>query len=232
LLRLEKVSTYYRNFEAVKGISLWVGHREMVSLVGANGAGKSTVLRTACGLLRPKKGKVVFKDEEITHLKTAGRVKKGIVYCPEGRKLFPDMTVMENLEMGGFLCNDRFQSNLKRVFDLFPVLQERKGQKVASLSGGQQQMVAIGRTLMSGPEMILFDEPSTGLAPIVVAGLMDVIKRLNQEGMSILLVEQNVNFALEISHRGYVLENGNVVLEGTVDELKHNSRVKESYLGG
>ncbi len=232
MLRLDEISTYYRNFEAVKGISLGVTHREMVSLVGANGAGKSTVLKTACGLLPPKKGKIFFKDEDITHLKTAGRVKKGIVYCPEGRKLFPEMTVMENLEMGGFLCNDRLLSNLKRVFDLFPVLQERKTQKVGSLSGGQQQMVAIGRTLMSSPEMILFDEPSTGLAPIVVAGLMAVIKRLNEEGMSILLVEQNVNFALEISQRGYVLENGNIVLEGTVEELKRNSRVKESYLGG
>jgi branched-chain amino acid transport system ATP-binding protein len=232
LLRLEGVSTCYGKFEAIKGISLNVERREMVTLVGANGAGKSTTLRTICGLEKPKKGRILLEGEEITFMETVDRVRRGVVYCPEGRKLFHDMTVMENLEMGAYTCSQGIEGNLRQVFDLFPVLNQRRGQRAGSLSGGEQQMVAIGRTLMSGPQLILFDEPSTGLAPILVLELMKVIKLLNEQGKTILLVEQNVPFALEISKRGYIIENGRIVLEGDVSALKDNREVKEAYLGG
>lgn len=232
MLRLEDVSTYYGKFEAIKGISLDVQQREMVTLIGANGAGKSTILRTICGLEKPKKGKILLEGEEITFLETVDRVRRGIVYCPEGRKLFYDMTVMENLEMGAYTCSQGIEESLRQVFDLFPVLSQRRGQRAGSLSGGEQQMLAIGRTLMSGPRVILFDEPSTGLAPILVLELMKVIKLLNEQGKTILLVEQNVPFALEISRRGYIIENGRIVLEGEVSALKDNREVKEAYLGG
>jgi branched-chain amino acid transport system ATP-binding protein len=232
LLRLENVSTYYGKFEAIKGISLDVQQREMVTLIGANGAGKSTILRTICGLEKPKKGKILLENQEITFLETVDCVRRGIVYCPEGRKLFRDMTVMENLEMGAYTSPQGIEENLDRVFELFPVLSQRRGQRAGSLSGGEQQMLAIGRTLMSGPRVILFDEPSTGLAPILVLELMKVIKLLNEQGKTILLVEQNVPFALEISRRGYIIENGRIVLEGEVSALKDNKEVKEAYLGG
>jgi branched-chain amino acid transport system ATP-binding protein len=232
LLRLEGVSTYYGKFEAIKEISLNVEQREMVTLIGANGAGKSTILRTICGLEKPKKGKIFLETEEITFLDTVDRVRRGIVYCPEGRKLFHDMTVLENLELGAYTAPHAFEENLRGVFDLFPVLGKRRGQRAGSLSGGEQQMLAIGRTLMSGPQVILFDEPSTGLSPILVLELMNVIKLLNERGKTILLVEQNVPFALEISRRGYIIENGRIVLEGEVSALKDNKEVREAYLGG
>jgi branched-chain amino acid transport system ATP-binding protein len=231
VLRLEGVSTFYRNFEAIREISLQVEQGEIATLVGANGAGKTTLMRTICGLNRAKKGRITYGKKEITAWSTIRRVKEGIVYCPEGRKLFHEMTVLENLEMGAYLCRAQVKENLTRVFDLFPRLRERKAQTAASLSGGEQQMVAIGRTLMASPKLILFDEPSTGLAPMVVNELMNVIKRLNERGMTILLVEQNVNFALDICQKGYILENGRIVLEGDVAALKGNEKVKESYLG-
>jgi len=232
LLRLENVSTYYGKFEAIKGISLDVQEREMVALIGANGAGKSTILRTICGLEKPKKGRILLGEQEITFLETIERVRKGIVYCPEGRKLFHDMTVMENLEMGAYTSSRGIEKNLCQVFELFPILSRRRGQRAAFLSGGEQQMLAIGRTLMSGPSVILFDEPSTGLAPILVLELMKVIRLLNEQGKTILLVEQNVPFALEISKKGYIVENGRIVLEGKVSVLRDNKKVKEAYLGG
>lgn len=232
MLRLENVSTYYGKFEAIKAICLEVRREERVTLIGANGAGKTTTLRTICGLERPKKGKIFLEDEEITFLETVDRVRRGVVYCPEGRKLFHDMTVMENLEMGAYTCLSRMKENLCWVFELFPMLSQRRGQRAGSLSGGEQQMLAIGRTLMSGPKVILFDEPSTGLAPILVLELMRVVKVLNEQGKTILLVEQNVPFALEISMRGYIMENGRIVLEGEVSALKDNKKVKEAYLGG
>ncbi len=232
MLSLEGVSTFYRNFEAIKEISIQVQEGEIVVLVGANGAGKTTLMRTICGLNRPRKGRIVYGEKDITAWSTIKRVKEGIAYCPEGRKLFHEMTVLENLEMGCYLCRHQLKQNLSRVFDLFPRLRERRSQMTASLSGGEQQMVAIGRTLMAGPKLILFDEPTTGLAPIVVNELMGVIVRLNESGITVLLVEQNTQFALEICRKGYILENGRVVLEGEASELKDNERVKQSYLGG
>ncbi len=233
LLELEGVSTFYGKFEAIRGISFDVKEGEMVTLIGANGAGKTTILRTICGLIKPGKGKILYGEQEITLWGTVHRVKRGIAYCPEERKLFNDMTVMENLEMGAYTCSQSIEKHLRQVFELFPALKERKAQRAGSLSGGEQQMVAIGRTLMSGPRLILFDEPSTGLAPILVLELLKVIKLLNdQQGKTILLVEQNVSFALEISQRGYIVENGRIVMEGEVSELKNNEGVKEAFLGG
>lgn len=232
MLKVDSISTYYRKFEAIKGISFSLDRREMIALIGANGAGKSTTLRTIAGLNKPKRGRIYFENEDITFLETVDRVRKGISYCPEGRKLFADMTVMENLEMGAYTCGKDAGRNLRMVFELFSILSRRGTQKAGSLSGGEQQMLAIGRTLMSSPKLILFDEPSTGLAPILIAELMNIIKRLNDQGRTIILVEQNVAFALEISQRGYILENGRMVLEGDASALKVNNEVKEAYLGG
>jgi len=232
LLRIDNVSTYYGKFEAVKEISLYVEKGELVTLIGANGAGKTTIMRSICGLNKPKKGKILFEDQDITFTDPVARVKMGIIYCPEGRKLFPDMTVIENLEMGAYTCESAFKKNLRGVFELFPILGERKGQKTGSLSGGEQQMLAIGRSLMSEPKLALFDEPSTGLAPILVMELMKSIKFLSEQGRTILLVEQNVAFAFEVSHRGYIIETGKIVLEGRILELRENKQVKEAYLGG
>lgn len=232
MLKVDSISTYYKKFEAIKGISFSLAEREIVALIGANGAGKSTTLRTIAGLNKPTEGRIYFENEDITFSETVDRVKKGISYCPEGRKLFPDMTVMENLEMGAYACGKDARRNLKTVFELFSLLSHRATQRAGSLSGGEQQMLAIGRTLMASPKLILFDEPSTGLAPILVAELMNIIKRLNNQGRTIILVEQNVAFALEISQRGYILENGRMVLEGDASALKVNNEVKEAYLGG
>ncbi|MFH1351437.1 MAG: ABC transporter ATP-binding protein [Pseudomonadota bacterium] len=232
MLTLERISTYYGKFRAIAEISLFVEESEMVALVGANGAGKTTVLRSVSGLERPKEGRLLFKDRDITTTNMVERVKMGIVYCPEGRKLFSDMTVLENLEMGAYLRGEDLKKNLKRVIDLFPALEGRRGQRAESLSGGEQQMLAIGRTLMSSPQLILFDEPSVGLAPFLVKKLGGVVERLNKEGRTILLVEQNVSFALGISRRGYIIENGRIVLEGDVSRLKDNEEVRKAYLGG
>jgi branched-chain amino acid transport system ATP-binding protein len=232
LLRLEELSTFYGNFEAVRAVSLRVDRGELVGIIGANGAGKSTVLRTICGLVRRGSGAIFLDGEDISALSTEARVARGLVYCPEDRKLFRDMTVLENLEMGAYARPEGFRSNLARVFALFPVLAERRHVAAGALSGGQQQMLAIGRTLMSGPRLVLFDEPSTGLAPIIAEQLMDVIGQLNRNGMTAILVEQNVNLALDIVGRSYVLENGRVVLEGASGALRADERVKQSYLGG
>jgi branched-chain amino acid transport system ATP-binding protein len=232
LLTLENLSTFYGKFEAIKGISLAVENRELVAIIGANGAGKTTLLRTICGLNKPKKGKILLDSQDVTHMSTIERVKRGIIYCPEGRKLFPEMTVLENLEMGAYTCSQTFSGNIKKIFSLFPVLESRKSQAAVSLSGGEQQMLAIGRTLMSDPELVLFDEPSTGLAPLIAEELITVIKKLNDEGKTILLVEQNVNLALNISQRGYVIENGKIVLEDNAAALMENEEVRISYLGG
>jgi branched-chain amino acid transport system ATP-binding protein len=232
LLTLRDVSTFYRQFEALRSVSLEVAPGEMVGIIGANGAGKTTMLRTICGLERNRKGAIVFDGEDISRLDTVARTTRGLVYCPESRKLFPDMTVRENLEMGAYLRPQEMARNLARVLDLFPILAERQRVLAKSLSGGQQQMLAIGRALMSNPRLLLFDEPSTGLAPLVAEQLMQVIATLNKESMTVLLVEQNVNLALEFVHRGYVLENGRTIRSGSAQELRNDEEIKRSYLGG
>jgi len=232
LLSLENLSTFYGNFEAIKGISMSVEQGELVAVIGANGAGKTTLMRTICGLHKPKIGRIMFADIDITSLGPVERVKKGIVYCPEGRMLFPEMKVSDNLEMGAYTCIDDLKKNFDKVLALFPVLKDRKNQLAGSLSGGEQQMLAIGRSLMGNPKLILFDEPSTGLAPIIAEELMQVIKQLNDEGKTVVLVEQNVHLALEISQRGYIIENGKIVLEGDALALRENEEVKRAYLGG
>jgi branched-chain amino acid transport system ATP-binding protein len=232
LLSLENVTSYYGKFAAVEDISLAVEQGELVAIIGANGAGKTTLLRTICGLHRAKAGRILFEGREINQMSAVDRVRNGIVYCPEGRKLFADMTVAENLEMGAYTCPRDQARNLEEVFSLFPILSERTAQLAGSLSGGEQQMLAVGRTLMGSPRLLLFDEPSTGLAPIIADELMQVIKRLNDGGKTILLVEQNVNYALEIARRGYIIENGRIVLGAAANKLRANEEVKRSYLGG
>ncbi len=232
MLSLENLSTFYGNFEAIKGISMSIEQGELVAVIGANGAGKTTLMRTICGLQRPKIGNIIFRDKDITNLGPVERVREGVVYCPEGRKLFPEMKVSENLEMGAYTSPNDFEKNFAKVLSLFPALKDRANQVAGSLSGGEQQMLAIGRSLMGNPKLILFDEPSTGLAPLIAEELMQVIEQLNIEGKTVLLVEQNVHLALEISHRGYIIENGKIILEGNPQALKENEEVKRAYLGG
>lgn len=231
-MTLENITSAYGKYSAIQDISLEVGKGELVSIIGANGAGKTTLLRTICGLHKARQGRIVFENREISKFAAVQRVRAGIIYCPEGRKLFPEMTVLENLEMGAYTCLKDQKHNLDAVFSLFPVLKERSAQHAGSLSGGEQQMLAVGRTLMGNPRLILFDEPSTGLAPIIAEELMQVIKQLNDDGKTILLVEQNVHYALDISQRGYIIENGLIVLQGDAVELQNNEDVKRAYLGG
>lgn len=232
MLVVDRVSTFYGNFEAVKDVSIAVHKGELIAIVGANGAGKTTLLKTICGLLKPKAGRILLDGEDITFHSPLERLKRGLAYTPQERKLFPKMTVMENLEMGAYICPRGFKTNLDIVFALFPILKERRNQKAGLLSGGEQQMLTVARTLMSGPQVILFDEPTTGLAPLVVNELARVITQLNQHGRTIVLVEQNVHIALQICSRAYVLENGKVVLQGDSSVVKDNPKVKEAYLGG
>jgi len=231
VLTLSNVSTWYGNFEALRDVALTVGKGEMVGIIGANGAGKTTLMRTICGLERNRHGRLLLDDEDISALSPRARVLRGVVYCPEDRKLFPGMTVLENLEMGAHVKPKEFRRNAERVFEVFPILAERRGTAAGSLSGGQQQMLAIGRALMSSPRLIMFDEPSTGLAPIVAEQLMGVIQALNSEGTTVLLVEQNVHLALDFVSRAYALENGRIVLHGSAEELKGNDEIRRSYLG-
>lgn len=233
ILEMNNVDTYYVKIHALKNISFQVEEGEIVTLIGSNGAGKTTTLKTISSLLKPAKGEILFKGQTISrtppHLVAAG----GIAHVPEGRKIFPKMTVEENLEMGAFRFNDanRIKKNMNRAFELFPRLLERRKQKGGTLSGGEQQMLAIGRALMSEPALLLLDEPSMGLAPMLVEVVFESIKRLNSEGITILLVEQNAHKALKIAHRGYVLQTGSIVLTGTGQELLQNEMVKEAYLG-
>ncbi|MFQ5795856.1 MAG: ABC transporter ATP-binding protein [Candidatus Bipolaricaulia bacterium] len=233
MLELREVHVYYGRISALQSVSLELKQGELVALIGANGAGKTTTLRTISGLIRPRTGQILFRDQEITRLSPEAIVRSGIAHCPEGRELFPDMMVLENLEMGAYTRKDgRIAEDLERVYRLFPRLKERWDQKAGSLSGGEQQMLAIGRALMSGPSLILFDEPSLGLAPYLVQEVARAIQRLNAEGVSVLLVEQNVHIAFAIAQRGYVMENGRIVLAGPIDELQADERVKRAYLGG
>jgi branched-chain amino acid transport system ATP-binding protein len=233
ILELSDVHTYYGSIQALKGISLEVYDGEIVTLLGANGAGKSTTLRSINGLNRPRQGKITFQGRDITGVPAHQIVKRGIAQSPEGRRLFPRMTVIENLEMGAFQRTDRseIRADMDRVFELFPRLHERRSQKAGTMSGGEQQMCAIGRALMARPKLLLLDEPSLGLAPIFVERIFDIIKQINEQGTSILLVEQNALMALDAANRGYVLETGKIVLADDAASLKTNEQVRKTYLG-
>jgi len=233
LLRVEDVHTYYGSIEALKGISLEVHEGEIVTLIGANGAGKSTTLRSINGLNHPRRGSIHFRGRDITRDPPHDIVRSGISQSPEGRKLFPRMSVLENLEMGAFQRSDRseLRGDLDRVYSLFPRLAERKQQRAGTLSGGEQQMVAIGRALMARPGLLLLDEPSMGLAPIFVERVFETIVEINNQGTTILLVEQNAMMALDIANRGYVLETGTVALADDAKALRRNEQVRKSYLG-
>ena len=233
ILELHDVHTYYGSIQALKGISITVDEGEIVTLLGANGAGKSTTLRSINGLNRPRQGSIRFQGRDITTTPAHQIVKRGIAQSPEGRRLFPRMTVTENLEMGAFQRSDRsgIKADLDHVFQLVPRLQERRSQKAGTLSGGEQQMCAIGRALMARPKLLLLDEPSLGLAPIFVERIFEIVKTINEGGTSILLVEQNALMALDHASRGYVMETGTIVLADSAESLKTNEQVRKTYLG-
>jgi len=233
ILEVENVHTFYGNIHALKGVSLSVEQGEIVTLIGGNGAGKSTTLRTITGLLKPREGTIRLDGEDIIHYKTHEIVFKGVTMVPEGRGIFARMTVAENLDMGAYNRTDKNEINtdLERVFALFPRLKERRTQAAGTLSGGEQQMLATGRALMAHPRLLLMDEPSMGLAPVLVEAIFDVINAINKEGTTILLVEQNALMALSIAHRGYVIQTGQIVLQDTAANLKNNEMVKKAYLG-
>jgi branched-chain amino acid transport system ATP-binding protein len=232
-LEVDDIHTYYGNIEALKGITIEVNEGECVTLIGSNGAGKSTTLRSISGLTPPRSGSIRLAGEEISHLPPQEIVGMGICQSPEGRKCFQRMTVRENLELGAYLRRDHggVREDLERVYELFPRLKEREAQKAGTMSGGEQQMLAIGRALMGGPRLLLLDEPSMGIAPILVERIYETIAQINEEGMTILLVEQNANFALEVSSRGYVLETGTVSLTDASGALRTNPDVQKAYLG-
>ena len=231
ILRIKDLKVNYGGIEAVKGISLDVPQGEIVTLIGANGAGKSSTLRAISGLVKPTGGTIEFLGEDITGKNPTDIVTKGITLVPEGRKIFPDLTVKENLRVGAYLRKDDITDDINWVYDLFPRLKERSWQAGGTLSGGEQQMLAVGRALMSRPKVIMMDEPSLGLAPLVVRGIFDIIKEINKQGMTILLIEQNANMALKTAHLGYVMETGRITLSGPGKELLTNESVKAAYLG-
>jgi branched-chain amino acid transport system ATP-binding protein len=233
LLEVSDLHTFYGNIEALKGISLTVDEGEVVTLIGSNGAGKSTTLRSICGLTPPREGSVKFEDTEIGEVPPQEIVERGISLSPEGRHVFPRMTVRENLDLGAYLRKDRdgIEKDRERVYALFPRLKERERQKGGTMSGGEQQMLAIGRALMANPRLLLLDEPSMGIAPILVERIYETIAEINRQGTTILLVEQNANYALEVSKRGYVLETGKVALEDESSTLRANPDVQKAYLG-
>jgi len=233
ILELEEVHTFYGAIEALKGVSLDVGEKEIVTLIGANGAGKSTTLRSINGLNHPRQGRIRFQGRDITDEAPHDVVKMGISQSPEGRRLFPRMSVLENLEMGAFQREDRstIKEDLDRVYSLFPRLAERRSQKAGTLSGGEQQMCAIGRALMAHPKLLMLDEPSMGLAPIFVEKIFEIIVEINQQGTPILLVEQNALMALDTASRGYVMETGKIVLADDAKSLRENEQVQKTYLG-
>lgn len=231
ILRIENLKVNYGGIEAVKGIDVHVAEGEIVTLIGANGAGKSTTLRTISGLVKPREGRILFQDEEITGHDPSQIVGKGITMVPEGRRIFPDMTVKENLRIGAYLRSDDLTKDYEEVYALFPRLKEREWQAGGTLSGGEQQMLAVGRALMARPKLMMLDEPSLGLAPLVVKDIFEIIKRINAQGVTILLIEQNANMALQIAHHAYVLETGRVTMEGTGAELLKDERIREAYLG-
>lgn len=234
LLKIENLHVKYGNIEALHGINLDVNEGEIISILGANGAGKSTTLLTISGLLRPSEGSILFNGDALHKLKAHQIVAAGIAHIPEGRRVFSTLTVQENLRLGAFVSSDQqqIQKNQDWIYELFPILQERRYQLAGTLSGGEQQMLAIGRGLMSSPKILLLDEPSLGLAPILVKAIFQTLKQINQAGVTLVLVEQNARMALKIAHRGYVLEVGNIVLHDTAQALLANQDVQNAYLGG
>ena len=233
LLEVENIHSFYGHIHALRGVSLTVEEGEIVTLIGSNGAGKTTTLRSIHGILPPREGRIVFRGEEIQGVPAHSMIEKGISQSPEGRKIFHRMTVLENLEMGAYHRKDRTetQDDMTRVFDLFPRLKERVKQEAGTMSGGEQQMLAIGRSLMGRPKLLLLDEPSMGLAPVLVERIFQVIEEINKQGTTILLVEQNANVALEIATRGYVLETGTIVNAAPAEKLREDPKVREAYLG-
>ena len=232
LLEVNDINVYYGAIHAIKGISFSVDEGEVVTLIGANGAGKSTTLNTVAGLLRPREGSIHFVGKDLARVHASDMVKHGMALCPEGRRIFQQMTVLENLEMGGFTRPDKeIPGSIEQMFELFPRLKERQKQIAGTLSGGEQQMLAVGRALMSRPKLLMMDEPSLGLAPLVVQGIFDIIRTVNEQGVTVLLIEQNANMALKIADLAYVLETGTITMSGTGAELLADSRVKEAYLG-
>lgn len=232
LLEVNDINVYYGAIHAIKGISFSVDEGEVVTLIGANGAGKSTTLNTVAGLLRPREGSIHFGGKDLARVHASDMVKHGMALCPEGRRIFQQMTVLENLEMGGFTRPDKeIPGSIEQMFELFPRLKERQKQIAGTLSGGEQQMLAVGRALMSRPKLLMMDEPSLGLAPLVVRDIFSIIQEINKQGVTILLIEQNANMALKIADIGYVLETGRITLTGSGEELLTNDAVRAAYLG-
>lgn len=231
ILSIHDLKVNYGGIEAVKGISFDVPESSIITLIGSNGAGKSSTLRTIAGLVKPSGGKITFRGDDITGLDPTSIVKRGITLVPEGRKIFPDLTVLENLKMGAYLRNDDISGDIQWVYDLFPRLKERSWQAGGTLSGGEQQMLAVGRALMSRPKMIMMDEPSLGLAPLIVKGIFEIIREINNQGVTVLLIEQNANMALKTADFAYVLETGKITLSGPGSELLVDEDVKKAYLG-
>ena len=231
VLKIENLEVSYGGIEAVRGISFDVNQGEIVTLIGANGAGKSSTLRTISGLVKPKGGKVIFMGEDITGKDSADIVSKGLMMVPEGRRIFPNLSVLENLKVGAYLRKDDLNEDLEMVFNYFPRLKERTWQAGGTLSGGEQQMLAVGRALMGKPKLLMMDEPSLGLAPIVVQGIFEIINEIHAAGATVLLIEQNANMALHVADRAYVIENGKIALSGTGKELLEDEKVKAAYLG-
>jgi len=234
MLQINDINVYYGNIQALKGVSLEINEGEIVTLIGANGAGKSTLLKTISGLAKPKQGDIIFEGSSISGKVAQTIVKKGISHVPEGRRVFSNMSVEENLELGAYLRKDKqgIREDFSKVYDLFPRLLERRKQLSGTLSGGEQQMLAMGRALMARPRLLLLDEPSMGLAPLLVKTIFRIIEEINNSGTTILLVEQNANMALSIASRAYVIETGKIVLSGTPDELNQSDQIKNAYLGG
>ena len=233
MLKIENLQVAYGGIQALRGISLEVPDGKIVTLIGANGAGKSTTLRTISGLVKAKGGSIRYDDTELVGKSIPSIIETGIIHVPEGRRVFPDMTVLENLKIGAYLRNDKdeIEKDIKWVYELFPRLEERNWQLAGTLSGGEQQMLAVGRGLMARPKVLMMDEPSLGLAPIVVQGIFDIIREINRQGVTILLIEQNANMALKIADLAYVMETGRITMTGTGKELLENEAVKEAYLG-
>ena len=234
MLELNRINTFYGKIQALRDVSLKVEDGEIVTLIGANGAGKSTTLMSICGVIHPRSGEILFDGKPIQHLPAPEIVKRGISQVPEGRLIFPELTVRENLDLGAFLRTDKkgIADDMEYVFQLFPILRERVSQTGGTLSGGEQQMLALGRALMARPSLLLLDEPSLGLAPIIIQQIFKIIQKVNEDGTTVFLVEQNANQALHIANRGYVMENGVVVMEGKAQELLSSEKVRKAYLGG